>query len=130
MGEPIISPWVFYLGDIVFSLNVLTILGVIVCIPLFLAVQRDLENLNKCGLLDDDEQEAKLNKFMKFRKLICIAFCVFLFGCIFIPTKTTYYQMVVAHYVTYENLDKVKELTKDSINYILDKIIETAKKAR
>lgn len=129
MGEPIISPWVFYLGDIVFSLNVLTVLGVIVCIPLFLSVQHDLDNLNKCNFLEEDKQEA-INEFMKFRKLICIAFCVFLFGCIFIPTKTTYYQMVVAHYVTYENLDKAKELTKDSVNYILDKIIETAKKAR
>lgn len=131
MGEPIISPWIFYVGDVLTAMSFMVVICAVVCVVCFVKIQDKVEDLYKYRncYCDKQEQEDNLNIQIKLRKKICIIFgiCVLLFT--FVPSKTTYYNMVVAHYVTYENLDKAKELTKDSLDYVLDKIIETAKKA-
>lgn len=118
MNEPIISPWIFYIGDLVHNFNGLSIFSTVLC---FVCAFICLGNSS-----DYDENTINHIKYIKFAKRFCIGALVSLAIFLILPTKGTYYNMVVASKVTYENVELAKELTKDSFEYVLDKIVETA----
>lgn len=116
METPIISPWIFYFGDLFTHLQVIFVLGAFTC--LFIGVFKvSVDSL-------DGTVFTKATKWLFTFSLICF----FLF--VITPSEETYYKMVTAHYVTYEKVDKLKELSKEGFEYILDKIVETSIKAR
>ena len=74
------------------------------------------------------EDEAK-----KYRKKLFIASCFCLFIIVlnlFIPTRDTMYRMLVASYVTPENLDLGVNFTKETFEYFLNQIIEAINKLK
>lgn len=118
MNEPIISPWIFYIGDLVNNFNGLVIFSTLVCsVGAFICLGTST---------DYYEDTDKHKMYIKFAKRFCIGALVSLFIFLVLPTKTTYYNMVVASKVTYENVAIAKELTKEGFEYVLDKIVETA----
>lgn len=115
MGEPIISPWIFYIAGVLRCFNAIVTFSMFVSF-IFSFV---------CIIIIDDctsTQERIDDCKIRLKRGLCTAL-ITLMLFIFVPSSTTYYQMVVANYVTYERVYEIK----DSIESIFDKIIETAK---
>lgn len=70
-------------------------------------------------ITDMNEKEITVSK--KFRKIICIGFIAIFIG-IFIPSKETCIEMMVASQVTHENVNATKEEIYELIDYIIDKV--------
>ena len=105
---PIISPWWFYLFDIVavidgVTLAILLILGGIMITILFACVI--------CG-----------ENFPKCWKPMLITFIITLFFNLFIPSKETCLQMAVASLVTPDNIAAVSDTTTNIVDYIVDSV--------
>lgn len=115
METPIISPWIFYFGDLFTHLQVIFVLGTITGVLV--------------GAFNVDEDELDRTVITKATKLGFTFSLVCLFLLIITPSEETYYKMVTAHYVTYEKVDKLKEMSKEGFEYALDKIVESSIKA-
>lgn len=105
---PIINPWIFYLVDVISNLKImclftLAILGVILLLI----------------VCDEYASEEKLNRLFKKWFIVTIVFFAF---TLFLPSKKTCYQMMVASQVTEENIKSAEDVIKDSVDYIFEKI--------
>lgn len=111
----IISSWVFYLIDVVrkFDTVIMTVL-ILLGILIVLRVLFWLEDWT----CNEDEKR----KFFKTTSKIIIAGCVIVLVHTAIPSKETMYTMLVAHCVTYDNVEKATDVIKNSVDYIFDKI--------
>ena len=69
---------------------------------------------------DDDIWES----FIKWRKRAAITLVISILGLVFIATKETMYQMLVANYVTDKNIETATDVIKNSVDYIFEKIEE------
>lgn len=69
-----------------------------------------------------DEKDAKTYK--KWNKISIIALLISTFMLIAVPSKETVYEMVVANYITENNIEAAKGNAKDLIDYIIDKCDE------
>lgn len=114
----IISPWWFYLSDVVDTIDFVFILfsvfGVIGCMIFFFfiveyAETTDIETIKKTwGIL---------------KKYIIIT-VIFILIVIIIPTRETVYKMLAASLITQENIQTVGENATDVVDYIVEKIDE------
>lgn len=114
--EPIINPWVFYF---ISTANVLKIIFLIISIILF--------GISCACILiaaDSDDSEyydkEELKRGYKKSKGKIVAAIFFLILGVLIPLKNTCYQMLVANYVTPNNLEVVKDNAKDIVDYIIE----------
>lgn len=116
--EPIINPWFFYL------VNLLDRAVVVATIVLIMSVIGALFTL--FVLSDDDicfdEKDAKTYK--KWNKISIIALLISTVMLVAVPSKETVYEMVVANYITENNIEAAKDSAKDLIDYIIDKCDE------
>lgn len=113
---PIVSPWIFYLINTISNLSGALIL--IVLVSAGIAVTAWLISLI------EDEKTATIKKWMR-RAYTSLIFCIIsLIVMVFIPSQETMYQMLVANYVTYENVETATDAIKDSVDYIFDKLNE------
>ena len=111
----IISPWVFYLIDVVRKfdtviMTVLIFLGILIVIRVLFWFE------------DWPCNEDEKRKFFKTTSKMIIAGCVIALVHAAIPSKEAMYTMLVANYVTYDNIEKASDVIKDSVDYIFDKI--------
>ena len=113
--KPIISPWLIYfistlggLRALVFSLAIVSLIALAIIFFLW------------TYYMDDGVQFEFVEKG-KHKIIISLGIISFL-GIIFIPSKETIYAMVVAKYVTPDNIEMVGGSVKDSIDYIFEKI--------
>ena len=113
--NPIISPWLIYFISTLGGLRVLVFLLSIVSLGA-LAIIFLLWMYYK-----DDGIELEYVKKGK-HKIIIFFGVISILGSIFIPNKETIYAMVVAKYVTPDNIEMVGGSVKDSIDYIFEKI--------
>lgn len=108
----IINPWVFYLIDVLSGLNLfLWIIGGVCVVLSFLCI--DL-----CSSYDEEIEEMA-KKCIKISLSVFTCCCI---GIVLIPSKETMYQMVVANFVTHENIETATDVIKDSVDYIFEKI--------
>lgn len=106
---PIINPWLFYLVDVISNLKIMF------CIfPLVI-----LAGILLWIVCDEDANEEKLNRLFKKWFIVVIVFLAF---ALFLPSKKTCYQMMVASQVTEENIKSAEDVIKDSVDYIFEKI--------
>lgn len=104
----IISPWIFYLLDLVETVNRLaTVAFVIAPFVMF-------------GSYTDGNK--------RIFKWATSVFCVCLVLIIFIPTKQTAYTMLIAQYATTENIEKLGGATEKTVQKLADIIVDAAKK--
>ena len=115
METPIISPWIFYFGDVLTHLQVVSVFGI--ATGLFV------------GAFNVEGDELGRAVITKATKLSFTFSLVCLFLVIITPSEETYYKMVTAHYVTYEKVDRLKELSKEGFEYVLNKIVDASIKA-
>ena len=124
MNEPIISPWFFYFADLSNSLStlcgwlfVLAILFTFVALCLF---SNSSDNPSDNGAF----AAPKIVRRVFVVGILAILF--FGFSAVFIPSRSTCYKMLVASFVTKENINLVVNEAKSSVDYIVEKIIDSA----
>ena len=109
--KPIINPWIFYLVDVISNLKIM-------CCVFPLAILGGILLWIEC------DEEASEEKLISFFKKWFIATIVFLAFTLFLPSKKTCYQMMVASQVTEENIKSAEDVIKDSVDYIFEKLKE------
>lgn len=114
----VINPWLFYVIELLGNLNFVTgvacfISGILLVVALFVyAMESD-----SCY-----PSESLLKGCKKISKISIISLIISSVMCIAIPSEDTMYKMLVAKYVTYENIDKATDTIKDGVDYIFDKL--------
>lgn len=120
MNEPIISPWIFYAADVVFSINlVINVLVLILCIATAIAFCDYMSNRSPYK-----ETETIQNR-KTFHSLLKILIVVTILN-IMIPSKDTFYKMIATSYVTPANI----EMIGDNVDKIADKIVDKINKVK
>lgn len=111
---PIINPWFIYLASVA---NMLMIIGLfmVVC-ALVIAIVTWLINLD---ILCSEEKEKEYKKRMKKCFITCV---IGLLITTFVPSEKTIYSMIIADFVTYENVETAADVIQDSIDYLFDKL--------
>lgn len=115
---PIINPWLFHLVDVIgnfksacFALILITVLGF------------GATTLIEVGEAAD-ELELDEAKVIKTLKKMAIVVALLITFDMFLPSKKTCYQMMIASQVTDNNIQKAEDVIKDSVDYIFEKINE------
>lgn len=113
----VISPWIFYAIDLLDKLWH-TFVVVSVATPILFVLYWCFGNDNLYG-----EERKEFNKKMRKRvNKIIVVVSISIVGIVAIPSEETMYKMLVARYVTYENVDKASKTIKDGVDYIFKKL--------
>ena len=114
----IISPWWFYLSDVVETIDFVSMLfaafGVIGCLIACFWLAEFAEY----------EDEETLQKNWGIFKKFAITTMVFLLTAIIVPARDTVYKMLAASLITHENVQIVGDSATDVVDYIVEKIDE------
>ena len=113
---PVISPWLFYVIDLLDKLRETAIIVFWIIVVTVLVV--GLFSLLECEYWEDEIIQ-KLKKALKFSVIPIVISSVMYIA---IPSKDVTYKMLVAKYVTYENIDKATDTIKDGVDYIFEKL--------
>lgn len=116
----IISPWIFYLIELLNNIN--TILDIFIFIFISLLTILIMVYFSYYDFYDKDDDIIKSTKLWIKRSIIGLIITGLFITVI--PTKETMYQMLVANYVTYENVETASDIIKDSVDYIFEKLDE------
>ena len=118
---PIIDPMYLYLIEVLHNLDVLNqgvfILASIIMVMLVIFYPESIK-------YDEDK---------KFKKYIYICGFVWLISsiiCVFVPTKNAMYKMLIASYVTTDNIQIVNDAIKTNLQDYLNMLGETVKNMR
>lgn len=106
MNEFIINPWVIYIIELIDTLKIglwilIGLSSVIFIVILHLLYDEDL-------IEDFEEDVPDRSKLIKRRNSLIILLLVMIFFNIVLPTKETMYKMLIASYVTKENVNIVE----------------------
>ena len=123
--EPIISPSIFYWFEIISNLKIflsilfgLSCVGLVFCIVSFIAI------------LVEEELETHTGKIIKkLCKFCTIITSIFGLLSIFTPSKETLMTMIVAKYVTPDNITAVGDTIEESVSSIATEIIRVVEAA-
>lgn len=115
---PIISPWLFYLVDVIdnfkstnFALLLIIVIGFGATVLIEVGEAKDELELD----------EVKVIKTLK--RMVAVAVLLMTLDML-LPSKKTCYQMMIASQVTEENIQKAEDTIKSSVDYIFEKINE------
>jgi len=156
MNEPIISPWIFYIADVIKALNmvaavllVISLCGAVILWSTYYVSLPDLQNRVKRAyhkfnlkelLSSDNVDKEKISivlsylhddtvpvlEILRWAKLSTALLVLSVLLLLVVPSKDTYYKIVVAKYVTPATVTKTldvgntvhKELKKDILDII------------
>ena len=112
----VISPWLFYVIDLLSKLRDMAIIVFwIIVVTIFIT--------GFFALLEGEYWEDKIiQKLKKALKLSVIPIVISSVMYVAIPSKDVMYKMLVSKYVTYENIDKATNTIKDGVDYIFEKL--------
>lgn len=102
--EPIISPWLIYACDLVYSLHWLIfilLMGIIVFAIFF-------------SFTEDEVIQDQIRKKKLVKRAVIAGILLLLVG-VFLPSQETMYKMIVASYITPDNLSAVNEVMKHTV---------------
>lgn len=123
----IINPWIFYLIDVLSSLKGIS--SIIAAVVLFgMAALGLVTAVAKSECCYDEDSARFVASSIKLFKKLLIVLCVSTGVYTVTPSEETMYKMLVAQYVTYENVDKATETIKDGVDYIFKKLGKEDKK--
>lgn len=129
--EPIVSPWLFYIINVLDSLEGLC--SVTAFISFVIAYGYLIEYSEKSKVIEEGEaeSEAQLTKITAKVKYYKKCFkgwtCFFILSVLLIvaiPTKETMYKMLVASFVTNDNISLVVEKTGDILEVSATKLVQ------
>nr|DAX57779.1 MAG TPA: hypothetical protein [Caudoviricetes sp.] len=119
---PIIDPMYLYLIEVLHNIDVLNqglliILTVVIC--------------GFCAIWLADAEVRELSKLHKGKVIaLCIAFVISALIAVLVPTKDAMYKMLLAHYVTTDNIQLVNDAIKVNVQDYLNMLGETVKNLR
>lgn len=120
MNEPIISPWIFYWMSVIDNLH--SLIGFIGLLATGITMWFCLDWIVKLG---DKDYSVKYKQ--KIKLFACIGLvCAVLFALI--PSQTTLTRMIVASYVTPQNIEIMQGEANKSVDYLINKIVEAGEK--
>lgn len=125
MNEPIISPWVFYVADVIVMTNVYVFLSTIVVVGILLCCYlKRVDSMKEHNLYKGNDEDVKLWTYAcsVFGKLLIILIVL----NIFIPSRDTFYKMIATSYVTPANIETIG----DNVDKIADKIVDKINKVK
>lgn len=125
MQTPIISPWLIYLIDATFGIRMILMFSgfALAALAVWFYLLQD-ETRFYTDIWGNHGNKNK-EKSYKRKKIVCIvASVIFIVATFLIPSKETCYQMLVAHYVTYENAEIAGDQAKELVDYVLDRVDE------
>lgn len=112
----VISPWLFYIIDLLDKLREVAIIVFWIIVVTILIT-------GFVALLEGEYWEDKIiQKLKKALKLSVIPIVISSVMYVTIPSKDVMYKMLVSKYVTYENIDKATNTIKDGVDYIFEKL--------
>lgn len=112
----VISPWLFYVIDLLDKLREVAIIVFWIIVVTILIT-------GFVALLEGKYWEDKIiQKLKKALKLSVIPIVISSVMYVAIPSKDMMYKMLVSKYVTYENIDKATNTIKDGVDYIFEKL--------
>lgn len=112
----VISPWLFYVIDLLDKLREVAIIVFWIIVVTILIT-------GFVALLEGGYWEDKIiQKLKKALKLSVIPIVISSVMYVAIPSKDMMYKMLVSKYVTYENIDKATNTIKDGVDYIFEKL--------
>lgn len=118
---PIIDPMYLYLIEVLHNLDVFN-QGVFILASSIMFM-----------LVIFYKESFKYNEDKKIKKYICICWFVWLISfiiCVFVPTKDAMYKMLIASYVTTDNIQLVNDAIKGNLQDYLNMLGETVKNMR
>lgn len=113
--EPIISPMVFYWIYVLSTLNVLFYIGAFMSSGIFLFITPIIL------FAFQGEERREYMKYIKYLIVVCVVCTA---GLLLTPKEDTMYKMLVAHYVTPDNIAVVGDTVEKSIQKIIDMIVK------
>ena len=120
MNEPIISPWIFYVADVVGSINlVINVLMWILCIATAIAFCDYMSNRSPYKETETIQNRKTFHSLLKILVVVTIL-------NIMIPSQGTFYKMIATSYVTPANI----EIIGDNVDKIADKIVDKINKVK
>ena len=119
--KPIINPVAIYVINLMGSLRVGLIIGAVIFAVLTIFCAINYIDMNE-GNSEECKQSAK--KFFRCSKRFLVCFATTFILVLFVPSKNTCVEMLVASYVTPDNIDTGVEKTKETVDYIVEKIKE------
>ena len=115
---PIINPWWFYIVDVIGNFKK-ACFGIILIIVIVFGATVLIEVGETSDELELDEV-----KVIKTLKKIVIVVALLITFDMFLPSKKTCYQMMIASQITDTNIQKAEDTIKKSADYIFEKINE------
>ena len=118
---PIIDPMYLYLIEVLHNLDVFN-QGVFIMASIIMVM-----------LVMFYRESFKYDEDKKIKKYIFICGFVWLLSfviCVFVPTKDAMYKMLLAHYVTTDNIQMVNDAIKGNLQDYLNMLGETVKNLR
>lgn len=98
MGQPIISPWVIYLMDVVDGVKAVCLIGAVITACTFCISLLDFF----FWAVDEDKEKSK-----KLARILSVITFTLWILFILTPSKKAVIEMIVAKHITYENVNKV-----------------------
>lgn len=123
MCMPIINPMYLYLIEVLHNIDVLNQ-------GLFLLLSIAMFILAGLYIGVDEMPEEEIVSLKWWTKAIGAIWLVSLSICIFVPTKDVMYKMLIASYVTTDNIQIVNEAIKTNLQDYLNMLGETVKNMR
>ena len=123
MCMPIINPMYLYLIEVLHNIDVLN-QGLFLLLSIAMFILAGLY----IGVYEMPEEEIASLKW--WTKAIGAIWLVSLSICIFVPTKDMMYKMLLAHYVTTDNIQLVNDAIKVNFQDYLNMLGETVKNMR
>ena len=126
---PIINPWIFYLIDVLNGLKEVSAVAIfmtivmLICIGIAIVFFKSDDSFYR----RDDNADIIRALIRVFKRLLIVA-CITTSVFVVTPSEETMYKMLVAQYVTYENVDKATESIKEGVDYIFKKLGKEDKK--
>lgn len=125
----IINPWIFYLIEVLKGLKEVSVVAIfmtiimLICIGIAIAWFKSEDSFYR-----SDNNAPTIKACIRAFKKLSIVACIITSVYVVTPSEETMYKMLVAQYVTYENVDRATESIKEGVDYIFKKLNKEDKK--
>lgn len=133
MNEPIISPWLFYWIGVLHSYDVVNSIlflcfscGLLVMFITYFCIRFD----DECGNYQKRLNRARMKKLKIILKRFLAVYSIIVLGVFFIPSEETTYKMLIAQYVTPQNVEFTKKNTIELIERISELVVDKVKEEK
>lgn len=117
--EPIINPWVFYWIDILDKVR---------CCFVIILISSALSS-GLCVCSWGIEHSFEKDSIYRIPSIVSlVALFISSIGALVVPSTDTAYKMLVASYVTPDNINSTVQFTQEAFKTLMDGIVETAQR--